>query len=62
MKNLWLLRELAEKACEINGEKGIFYDTQNSVFPILKTVNELIGCLLPDGGSHIDLMGNLIEH
>lgn len=49
MKVLWLLRELTEAKCQKKDEAGHLYvDIQDSVFPILETTNELIGCLLRD--------------
>lgn len=57
MKTLWILRELAEKACM----DGPSLNTSNPNFPLLETINELIGSLLPDDGSYFDVTGNMIK-
>lgn len=58
MKTLWILRDLAEKACTDKGSINV----ENPNFPILKTINEFIGCLLPNKGGSFDATGNMIKH
>lgn len=61
MKVLWLLRGLAGKACEVRVGMKWDYDESNPSFPIWKTTNELIGCLLRLDGTHFDIYGNMIQ-
>ncbi|WP_106831144.1 hypothetical protein [Parabacteroides pacaensis] len=46
MRTLWVLRELAGKSCMVNTHRGIDLNEEDPAFPIWKTMNELIGCLL----------------
>ena len=56
MKTLWILRDLLDK--KIQNEGGSIAD--NPVFPLLDTINEIIGCLLT-GHIHFDFKGNAYE-
>lgn len=60
MKTLWLLRRLAGEACQVETPAGLIHDTKSDLWPILKTINELIGCL-HQNDTHFDINGNMIK-
>jgi hypothetical protein len=63
LKSLWVFRELLEKKWDSEGES-----LSNPIFPLLKTVNELIGCLHLDNiyfdkqGDAFKIVGNKREY
>ena len=61
VKTLWVLRELAEKACEIPNKKGLEYDINSPYFRIVKLTNDLIGALLQNN-IHFGFSGNEVYH
>lgn len=58
MKCLWILRDLAQKSGEIKTPAGWTMDKNAKSFPIYKTANDFIGCLLQAHG-HFDASGDL---
>jgi len=63
LKSLWVFRDLLEKKWYSEGEL-----TSNPIFPLLETINDLIGCLYVDGiffdnkGDAYRYNGNRIEY
>ena len=55
VKTLWILRDMLSKKWENEGSL-----TTNPMFPLLDTINEMIGCLLLDD-IHFDLKGDPFE-
>ena len=55
VKTLWILRDLLVKKWEDEGSL-----TTNPMFPLLDTINELIGCLLLND-IHFDFRGDPFE-
>ncbi|MDD3040198.1 hypothetical protein [Bacteroides sp.] len=61
VKTLWVLRDLAEKACELPNRKGLEYDINSPYFRIVRLTNDLIGAILQDG-HHFTFDGEQIRH
>lgn len=61
VETLWVLRGLAEKACEIPNKKGLEYDMNSPYFRIVKLTNDLIGALLQNN-IHFGFSGNEVYH
>jgi hypothetical protein len=61
VETLWVLRELAEKACEIPNRKGLEYDINSPYFRIVKLTNDLIGALLQND-IHFGFRSNEVYH
>lgn len=61
METLWVLRKLAEKACERPNQEGVRFNVNSPYFRIVRLSNNLIGALL-QSGIHFGFTGMEVYH